>query len=80
MAFTATLTEVQTADQTLNIEVLYQDTVSGWEIRRVFNFQDGAAVTIAEIVAEVRRVGLLYKNGRTNLATLRASIGTVLTI
>lgn len=56
-----TVTNVQRADRTINVEVFYESADGKFEERRVFNFhdlQDDAVGTAVEkVTAELRRVG-----------------------
>ena len=80
MAFIAKLTNIERVDVTLNVEIEYRDEVSGWTTKRVLNFNNGDTVTIADIRAEVTRIGTIYKNAIAKEATLKANIGTEIII
>lgn len=80
MAFIAKLINIERADQTLNVEVEYRDEASGWNTKRVFNFQNGDTITLAEIRNQVITTGQVYKAAIAKENTLKANIGTEITI
>lgn len=80
MAFKAKLTNIQRTDQTMNVEVEYSDDSTGFSMKRVFNFQDAATLTQAEIVTQVRLVGQQYKDAQAKESTLKSAIGLEIVI
>lgn len=79
MAFQVTLTGVSKTDQSLTVEVLYEDTDSGFSLKKVLNFNN-SAVTVQQVKDEAIKDGTVYKTVQSTEATLKAAIGTVVTI
>ncbi len=81
MAFTATITRVERADRTLNVEVRYADSATSFEALHVLNFNDADILTVAQARNEIVRVGNQYK-GTVDAIFNRfaAFVGTVITI
>ena len=80
MSFTATLTNIERVDQSLNVEVLFEDSATGFANKRVFNFNNADSITLPEIRTKVIEQGTIYKNALSTESTLKNNIGTKITI
>ncbi len=74
MASKAKITDVSRSDQTLNVEVEFSDTVSGFLNKRVFNFHSSA--TFPDVQTEIKRVGQEYRDSLVLEANLKGKVGT----
>ena len=78
MAFTATITAVTRSDLQIDVEVRFDDTVSGFSQPRVFSFAEDATRPIVE--AEITRQGTRLKQAIAARNGLLSRVGTSLTI
>jgi hypothetical protein len=79
MALQVTLGTTTRADLVINVEVVYDDSVTHVETaRRVMTFQAGT--TVAQVRQAALDLGAQYKTALATEATLKGAVGTVVAI
>ena len=79
----ATITKIERADETLNVEFVFNDP-TGFEQRRVINVHMDASETKAQlwdrVRAEIKKIGDIYKDALAKFDDLQSKIGTTINI
>lgn len=78
MAFTATITDAHRSDNTLTVEVLFDNGV-GWSERRQLNFNDPNP-KLVDVQAQIIALGTAIKASQAGEAVYKGRIGTVIPI
>lgn len=80
MPFTATLNNITQAGGSLDLDVTFADSTSGWSSRQSVNIPNGSTATMSSIEAVVTSVGMPLKQTVVAFQILKANIGAVITI
>lgn len=75
---TVTITNVQRIDKTFNVEYSIDDD-NGFTEKKVMNFND-PKVTVDEIIDEIKKESIIYKDVNTNTEVLNQLIGLVISV
>jgi hypothetical protein len=80
MAFTATVSSINLQNDNFIIDVVFNDSATGYTSTKTYTISNSGSVTQASVVATITADGQAIKSNLTTLNQIQSRVGAVITI